>query len=1170
MSKNTKLFTGFVVMGLALSLVVVSTASAFTFTQTLKLGSTGSEVMELQKVLNSDVATQVAATGVGSKGNETTYFGGLTKAAVIKFQNKYASEVLAPIGLTSGTGLVGAMTRAKLTSLSSGMTGGTTGGTTGGSMPAGCSAGYMYSPINGQPCSGGTTVVTPTGTGLSVTDPGQPGPSLAPESAARIPFTKVRLTAGNDGDVTVNSLTVERTGLGNNAVFSGIVLLDENGMQIGDAKTLNSNNQAMVGTPFTVKAGTSRVVTIAGNTSSNLDAYAGQVVTLSVVGVNTNGATVSGVLPVTGAAHTINATLSLSSITTQVSSYDPGSSSNKEIGTTGYKFAGIRLTNSGSAEKIRLWSIRWYQAGSAGSSDLANMKTYVDSVAYDTVVSADGKYYTSTFPGGIIVDKGLSKDLWIAGDIVGSSSAGRDIRFDIYKTTDLYVTGETFGYGIAPAAGSSSASDATSELTAGTPWFHGSKVTVQAGSATSITKSTAVPAQNIAINVPNQVLGGFETDIKGEPLSVQSLVFNLFIGNDTANADVEDITNITIVDQNGAVVAGPVDGSTGSTDSIGTVTFTDTVTIPVGKRVWTLKGKLGTDFTNNQTINASTTPSSQWTNVTGLVTGNTITLTNGNFIMNTMTVKAGALAITVSPTPVAQTIVAGGDREFAKYQLDASQSGEDVRVSSIPLLLTFSGGAANSNLSNCQLYDSGTSLTTGSNTVNPDVSSGSSETFTFDNTLTIAKGTVKTLTLKCNVQGSTTSGSIFAWGIASSPSITTTGVTSGNDITETVTQSNGQNQTIGAGYLTVSVDADSPSYAVVAANTTGNTAGIYKFRATNEAVNLNKIGLTLTNTASSSASDLVKVTVWNGSTYVGEAVFTGSNTTATTSTFATPFVLPKDTDVKLTFKVDLSATTLGAGGAAAGAIPGHLIAVDVNSNDTTGTEGTGSESGNTVNLATSGSSASTGVAGVRVFKSYPTVAKISVPTNTLNNGTMSLMRFKVTAAPQGDVGIAKFTLRIATTTATISSLNIYAYTDSGFSSPVTGLSSGGQMENNDLGGSVWASSATDIEIDALTSAGASTTVQVPAGSSRYFDVIGTVAGATTGASVSTQLQGDAGYPSLAAFMGTFSSINGDTNNDFIWSPNSTTTSAVTTVDWTNGYGVSGLPTQNLSAEVLSK
>ncbi len=86
----------------------------FYFTRDLRVGSVGEDVRELQKVLNKDPETQILGAGTGSPGQESTYFGEITRQSVIKFQNKYKDEVLRPVGLTYGTGSVGMWTRLKL------------------------------------------------------------------------------------------------------------------------------------------------------------------------------------------------------------------------------------------------------------------------------------------------------------------------------------------------------------------------------------------------------------------------------------------------------------------------------------------------------------------------------------------------------------------------------------------------------------------------------------------------------------------------------------------------------------------------------------------------------------------------------------------------------------------------------------------------------------------------------------------------------------------------------------------------------------------------------------------------------------------------------------------------------------------------------------------------
>lgn len=81
------------------------------FSRTLRIGDTGADVLLLQQTLNTDPDTRVAEDGAGSPGNETDRFGARTQDAVMRFQEKNADRILTPIGLTSGTGIVGEATR---------------------------------------------------------------------------------------------------------------------------------------------------------------------------------------------------------------------------------------------------------------------------------------------------------------------------------------------------------------------------------------------------------------------------------------------------------------------------------------------------------------------------------------------------------------------------------------------------------------------------------------------------------------------------------------------------------------------------------------------------------------------------------------------------------------------------------------------------------------------------------------------------------------------------------------------------------------------------------------------------------------------------------------------------------------------------------------------------
>lgn len=88
------------------------TCPKYRFTRSLKKGMQGEDVRELQRFLNCQGFT-LGTSGPGAPGSETNVFAQRTFDAVVKFQEKYADEVLKPGNLSKGTGFFAAYSQKK-------------------------------------------------------------------------------------------------------------------------------------------------------------------------------------------------------------------------------------------------------------------------------------------------------------------------------------------------------------------------------------------------------------------------------------------------------------------------------------------------------------------------------------------------------------------------------------------------------------------------------------------------------------------------------------------------------------------------------------------------------------------------------------------------------------------------------------------------------------------------------------------------------------------------------------------------------------------------------------------------------------------------------------------------------------------------------------------------
>ncbi len=1017
-----------------------------------------------------------------------------------------------------------------------------------------------------------------------------PAATAVPAKAARVPFTKVNLTA-TGGDVVVDSMTIERGGgMAQDDNFDSVNIVDlstDPGETIATDKTLNSSHQATINDDVTIESGTTKSLMLVGNMASSVNA--GEIPTLKLTAATVkDDATLNATLPITGNAMTMNGTISVATVTLGEGASNPDSDKTPKVGDTDVDFTEIKISNTSSDEAIELEQIKFVQYGSAGASDVENFDL-VDS-STNTVLATvekmnDDKEVVFNFDTALEIDKGKNKQLMIRGDIEGG--AARTIQMKIDKFTDILAMGQLYGFYVTATAGTNARSTE--------PVFGADTVvyeqTIGEGSL-KVTQSS-LAAANIAEGADEVTLGAFDFVVKGEPITISKIGWQTYIdlATDGTSATTSDITNLTIYDEDGNSVAGPMDPTHDYGDggkAYGSATTTDSFTVPVGTNTYTVKADLSSDFSADDTIAIKITPDSNIT-ATGDVTSKTVDPTPSSIVSSaTMTVKTGALYVSLDPTVSSTSVVQGtNDFVFAKLVLNATASGEDINVSQVKVRVE-PGTASADELSNFTIYDGDTALDVTNDpdsALSSDADTKSTSTFSLADTLVVESGESKTLTVKADISLATETNDTFKVGI-SDANISATGASTGSSISPTYSASDGATITIqNSGSLTVYASSATPSAGLITADTSGVEVGVFNATASYEDINIEKIYFTTTRVNSGGLDQVDTFYLYDEDGALIKSVTPTSTdsddgNTVLVDMSSDPLVIEKGTSEDVTIEVDTAPayrypTVAGLGQAG----QGFKFSINATGDITA----KGASSG----VAVSSKTVSCAMKEMTVYHSVPTVTlnedmSEGITSGSFTDGTVTgkeLYKFKVAADSKGDIGLYRASFLITTSTATVTPSSMYI-TDGTETVAKWGeidTAQYVQVDDNDDGGSaIYNFYFTDDQSapDDATLANATNVISytVAEGNEKTFTLKGTVkctsdggcSGSSGNGSLQIQFLGDSSWPSIAGSEGYPDGADEldaeNYENSFIWGDYNITggtssTTASSSEQWTNGYRV---------------
>ena len=282
-----------------------------------------------------------------------------------------------------------------------------------------------------------------------------------PYNATSVPYTTVELTASDDSDVEISSLTFTRLGLGDNDDFEN-VWLEIDGFKVGNDKSINNDDvvELRFNPPIVVPAGqtiVADVVASAKYTSSDQNlGHHNRLALVSADDVVSTAANVVGDFPIEGEEMEV-ADYEVSQIQFSIL----GSNTTIDVGDSFIEIGKFRMLNASNTNKdVEVRAITFKNDGSAEVEDtLENVALYVsgEQVSAETII--DGDYVTfrldNGVTGGYVIEDGDSRIFSIRADIV-SAEKGDTLEFKVDNFEDIVGVEIGTAFGIKALHGSGS------------------------------------------------------------------------------------------------------------------------------------------------------------------------------------------------------------------------------------------------------------------------------------------------------------------------------------------------------------------------------------------------------------------------------------------------------------------------------------------------------------------------------------------------------------------------------------------------------------------------------------------------------------------------------------------------------------------------------------------